>query len=110
MILPRILLRVNFFRIVLDGVVSASVSFRRDMIYTPAWSSVGSSWEASVSTALIAAESVFSTYFPTVAAMDLLSRTFVQPLLLGFLSCHSPSSFFCYLDIVAYSEGLWYQR
>ena len=44
---PMILLRVTFFRIGLDGVVSALVSFRRDMMYALAWSSVGALGEAS---------------------------------------------------------------
>ena len=55
---PRILLRVKFFRIDLAGVVSALVSFRRDMVYALAWLPVGASGEASASAYLIAAESV----------------------------------------------------
>ena len=38
MTFPRILLRVNFFRIGLAGVVSDLVSFRSDMMYALAWS------------------------------------------------------------------------
>ena len=34
---PSILLRVTFFRIGLAGIVSALVSFRRDMMYALAW-------------------------------------------------------------------------
>ena len=41
LIFPGILLRVTFFRIGLGGVVSALVSFRRDMMYALAWLSVG---------------------------------------------------------------------
>ena len=37
LIFPRILLRVAFFRIGLSGVVSALVSFRRDVLYALAW-------------------------------------------------------------------------
>ena len=38
LIFPRILLRVAFFRIGLDRVVSALVSFMRDMMHALAWS------------------------------------------------------------------------
>ena len=115
LIFPRILWRVTFFRIGLGGVVSALVSFRKDMMYSLAWLSVGASGEASSSAALIASDSVFSTCFFKAAAMDLLlfgrllSCPFARPLLLGFLSRHSRSSYFWYLDIVAYSGGLWYR-
>ena len=61
MTFPRTLLSVTFFRIGLAGVVLALVSVRRDMIYSLAWSLVGASGEA----ALIAAESVFSTWLFT---------------------------------------------
>ena len=96
----RILLRVTLYRIGLAGVVWALLSFSMDMMYTLDWSSVRALGEAPASTALIAAESVFSTCFSKAAAMDLflfgrlLSRPFVRPLLLGFLSCHSHSSSF----------------
>ena len=59
LIFPMILLRVTFFRIGLDGVVSALVSFRRYMMYAIAWSSVGALGEASAYAALITADSVF---------------------------------------------------
>ena len=48
---PMILLRVTFFRIDLDGVVSALVSFRRDIMYALSWYSVGALGEASSSEA-----------------------------------------------------------
>ena len=107
MIFPRILLRVTFYRIGLAGVISDLVSFRRDIMYALAWSSVGKSGEASALADLIDAESVFSTCLFTVAAMDLLlfgrflSRSFVCPLLLGFLSHHLQISYFWYLGRVA---------
>ena len=112
MIFPRILFKVTFFRIVLAGVVSALVSFRREMVYALAWLSVGELGEASASASLISYESVFSTCLFTVASMDLLlfgrlfSRTFVRTLMLGFLSFHFQSSSFWSLDKVAYSGGL----
>ena len=52
---PRIILKVTSFRIGLAGVVSALVSFRRDMLYALAWYSVGTSGGDSASEALIAA-------------------------------------------------------
>ena len=54
MIFTGILLRVTFFGIGLAGVVSPLASFRRDMIYDIAWSSVGSLAEASDLADLIA--------------------------------------------------------
>ena len=113
---PRILLRVTFFRIGLAGVVSSLVSFRTDIMYALAWSSVGLSGEASALEALNAADSVFSTCFSTAAAMELflfgrlLYHSFVRPLLLGFLSRHLKSSSFWYLNRVAYYGGFSYWR
>ena len=49
---------------------SALISFRRDMIYALAWSSVGALGEASASAALIADESVFSTCLFTAVDIE----------------------------------------
>ena len=63
LIFPSILLRVTFFMIGLDWVVSDLVSFRRDIMYALDWSSDGKSGEDSALAALIADDSVFSTCF-----------------------------------------------
>ena len=116
MIFTRILLRIAFFGIGLDGAVSALVYFMRDIMYALAWLSVGALGEVSASAALIYAESVFSTYLVTAAVLDLLDfgglfyHPFARPFLLGFLSRHLRSSSFWYLDRIAYSRGLWYWR